>query len=245
MKRFPALLLVAATILSGGMALAQASPTTSGSRTINLQYVHNVSVTELGVGKKVELRLMQALKDGETVLLPRGASAWATVTSIKNEWTERSITLHFEDLVLSDGRRAPVWVVPGSHSLRYTSRAQGVPILAFAGYDVFARIPWPVPQAGSSESASPAERKPELATSAASPAVGVVTSVEIASTPAGAEIDVDGAFVGNTPSTLDLPLGDHALRVSKMGFSVWTRQVHVTAGKIRIVAELEKKPEKK
>jgi hypothetical protein len=205
-----------------------------------MRYVHNVSVTELSVGKKVELTVMQDLKDGETVLLPKGASAWATVTALKNEWAERSITLHFEDLVLSDGRHAPVWVVPGSHTLRYISHAQGVPILAFAGYDVFVRIPWPVPQGGGSDSA-PAEGKPEPTPPTAPAAGNAASSVEIDSAPAGADIEVDGAFVGNTPSTLNLTLGDHALTVTKAGFAAWTRKVHITAGKVRIMAELEKK----
>jgi len=241
MKPLATILFAFALMLPWNPACAQQPPVPSGMHIIDLQYVHNVSVAELSVGKKVELRLMQDLKDGDTVLLSKGSSAWATVTALKNDSAERSVTLHFEDLTLSDGRHAPLWVVPGSHTLRYASHAQGVPIMAFAGYDVFVKIPWPIPPAGTAESA-PANERPGAASPSASNAPGgAASAVEIASTPAGADIEVDGAFVGNTPSTLNLPLGDHSVSVAKAGFVTWTRKVHVTSGDIRIVAELEKK----
>jgi PEGA domain len=43
------------------------------------------------------------------------------------------------------------------------------------------------------------------------------THVSVASMPTGAEIEVDGSFVGNIPSTINLPAGDHTVVVSKNG----------------------------
>jgi len=237
MKTLKGLVVLCFIVLFNAALPAQSAPA-AGWRNVDLQYVNDVSVAGLSVGKKVELRLLQALKDGDTVLLPKGASAWATVTALTNTQAERSVTLHFEDLELSDGRHAPVWVVPGSHSLRYASRAQGVSVVAFAGHDVFVRIPWPLPQAETLGHPAATEGRKEPA----SPDLtAYVTPVEFDSTPAGADIEVDGAFVGNTPSTLNLTLGDHAVTVTKPGFVAWTRKVHITAGKVRIVAELEKR----
>lgn len=61
------------------------------------------------------------------------------------------------------------------------------------------------------------------------------------SIPDGADIEVDGNFVGNTPSDLQLSEGDHAITVKKPGFSDWGRQMKVTAGSsVHLNAELEK-----
>jgi hypothetical protein len=61
------------------------------------------------------------------------------------------------------------------------------------------------------------------------------------STPAGAEISLDGKFVGSTPSVLSLSVGGHALEVSLPGFATWKRQLTVSAGTdITVNAILEK-----
>lgn len=62
-----------------------------------------------------------------------------------------------------------------------------------------------------------------------------------ASTPAGAEISVDGKYVGSTPSTLSLSLGTHAVEVSLPGFVEWKRQLTVSASsELTVNAALEK-----
>ena len=64
-------------------------------------------------------------------------------------------------------------------------------------------------------------------------------SLSIESTPPGADIEVDGDFVGNTPSTLSLPLGSHEVKVQKRGFVDWSRKMTVTGGAVHVNAELE------
>jgi hypothetical protein len=51
-----------------------------------------------------------------------------------------------------------------------------------------------------------------------------------ASTPAGAEITVDGKYVGSTPTALRLRVGAHAVEVSLPGFVEWKRQLTVSSG---------------
>lgn len=65
-------------------------------------------------------------------------------------------------------------------------------------------------------------------------------SVEIHSTPGGADISVDGKFVGSTPSSLELSGGDHEIDIEKSGFKQWQRMTHVTGGKVTISADLDK-----
>jgi hypothetical protein len=66
--------------------------------------------------------------------------------------------------------------------------------------------------------------------------------VTVDSTPQGADIEVDGSFVGSTPSTMSLSSGSHEVTVKKKGFGDWNRKLSVTTGSIRLIAELEQKP---
>jgi hypothetical protein len=56
-----------------------------------------------------------------------------------------------------------------------------------------------------------------------------LSSVVIKSTPPGADIMVDEKFMGNTPSTLRLPAGDHRIKLEKSGFRTWERLLTVGA----------------
>ncbi|HTF26084.1 MAG TPA: PEGA domain-containing protein [Candidatus Limnocylindria bacterium] len=60
--------------------------------------------------------------------------------------------------------------------------------------------------------------------------VAAFSTVEIKSTPAGAEITVDEKFMGSTPSSLRLTAGDHKIRLEKSGFRSWERTLTVGAG---------------
>jgi hypothetical protein len=55
------------------------------------------------------------------------------------------------------------------------------------------------------------------------------------------DIEVDGSFVGNTPSTLNLPPGKHQIVVRKTGYQDWTRSMLVGGGAIRLSAEMATK----
>lgn len=66
--------------------------------------------------------------------------------------------------------------------------------------------------------------------------------VAVHSDPGGAEIYLDGAFVGSTPSTLDLPGGNHQVSVRLAGYEEWMRNLRVLAGsEINLNVKLEKK----
>ncbi len=70
-------------------------------------------------------------------------------------------------------------------------------------------------------------------------------SVIIDSAPPGADIEIDGAFVGNTPSTVSVAPGSHQIVVKKKGFADWSKTLNVTGGTIHLSAELEQQPAKR
>ena len=74
----------------------------------------------------------------------------------------------------------------------------------------------------------------------AAPAAPGGGKLSIASVPDGADIEVDGSFVGNAPSDVQLPDGYHTITVKKTGFKDWERTLKVTGGSnVRLNAELE------
>ncbi len=70
----------------------------------------------------------------------------------------------------------------------------------------------------------------------------IQASVTINSTPPNADIEIDGAFVGNTPSTVSVAPGSHRIAVKKKGFTDWAKTLNVTGGTIHLNAELEQVP---
>jgi PEGA domain len=55
-------------------------------------------------------------------------------------------------------------------------------------------------------------------------------SVIVKSTPPGADINVDGKYMGSTPSTIQLAPGDHQVSIEKEELRPWQRTMTVTAG---------------
>jgi len=67
--------------------------------------------------------------------------------------------------------------------------------------------------------------------------------LSVVSIPDGADIEIDGSFVGNTPSDVQLTEGDHTVKVKKTGFKDWERTLKVSGGSsVHLNAELEKVP---
>jgi len=61
----------------------------------------------------------------------------------------------------------------------------------------------------------------------------------IVSDPTGAEISVDGNFVGDSPSEFSVAAGVHTITISKHGYKPWERKLPVLSAKITVAAELE------
>ena len=65
--------------------------------------------------------------------------------------------------------------------------------------------------------------------------------VNVTSEPAGAEVYVDGSFVGSTPSVLPLPAGSYKVEVRFAGYKSWSREIKtLSGGEINLRAVLEK-----
>ena len=73
-----------------------------------------------------------------------------------------------------------------------------------------------------------------------SPSPAAAGKLSVASIPDGADIEVDGSFVGNTPSDVQVTDGEHTVAVKKTGFKDWERKLKVTGGSsVHLNAQLE------
>jgi PEGA domain len=63
----------------------------------------------------------------------------------------------------------------------------------------------------------------------------------VSSNPSGAEITLDGRYVGSTPSILSVGVGSHVVQVSLPGYVQWKRDLTVSPGsELTVNAVLEK-----
>jgi len=83
------------------------------------------------------------------------------------------------------------------------------------------------PSADSTPAQSPPVGAPAQGTNAADP---MLSSVEVKSSPDGADITVDEKYMGSTPSTLKLTPGEHKIKLEKAGFKTWERTLTVGSG---------------
>ncbi len=68
----------------------------------------------------------------------------------------------------------------------------------------------------------------------------VIATVAITSTPAGADIEVDDVFLGNTLAEIPLAVGERTIRLTKKGYKSLERKLHVVpGGKQALSADLE------
>jgi hypothetical protein len=74
-------------------------------------------------------------------------------------------------------------------------------------------------------------------TKPAAPAVQQ-SSITVDANVPNCDIEVDGNFMGNTPSTLNLPPGKHQIVVKKTGYQDWSRSMMVASGSVRLNAEM-------
>lgn len=78
---------------------------------------------------------------------------------------------------------------------------------------------------------------PETAQPAMAP-----TLVKFSSTPIGADIEFDGKFVGQTPSSVPAARGDHSIKIVKAGYKPWEKRITTVGGDVTIAADLESDP---
>jgi len=105
-----------------------------------------------------------------------------------------------------------------------------------------AAVPQAQPAATPPASPAPAPAPPAVAAQAVPPEkLSEKVKCNFSSTPTGADITVDGKYLGSTPSEIPLGVGTHVVVISTPGFAEWKRELTVEAGAVlNVTANLQK-----
>jgi hypothetical protein len=82
---------------------------------------------------------------------------------------------------------------------------------------------------------------PPPPTAAAAPAPPPKPQLDIWSSPAGADVFLDGEYVGKTPYSAAVSTGEHTIDLRKKNFAIWQRKIQASVGTRRIGGNLEQK----
>jgi len=110
--------------------------------------------------------------------------------------------------------------------------AKAAPPVAAAASAAQPAVAQPVPAAAAPQQSLPAHTAapPVASVQAAPPQSATKVKCHFGSTPAGAEITLDGKYVGSTPSDIELLSGTHVVIFSMPGFDQWKRELTVLPG---------------
>ncbi|HZU23264.1 MAG TPA: PEGA domain-containing protein [Terriglobales bacterium] len=237
---------------------APSMPTLEDGTPVKLRLSRTLSSADAKTGDTVDFEVLEEVKVGETLVIPKGGVAWGTVTEAeakKRMARGGKLNVNIDSVRLSDGEKVALRAVKeakgGGHTGAMTGGMVATAIVFFPaapfflfmhgkditipkGTEVTAYINGDAPldlAKFADDAKVPASRDQNTSKSAA--------MFDVTSQPPGADVEIDGGFVGNTPSSIGVDPGDHTIKISKKGYKDWERKVKATSGSVKISAELE------
>jgi hypothetical protein len=215
---------------------------------VRLRFTKTVSSADAQPGQRVELQVTQNVMLMDRVIIAKGAAASATVTLAephKGHGHDGQLSLHIDDVKLADGegalvranssstQAATLGLVAATDAVNVNEsammqRLHGRDVAFLRGTEVTAYI-------NGDTMIGLARFHPEGFVQATA---DTVTRIDISSWPTAAEISVDDNFVANTPSSINVPGGQHTLEVRMAGYGSWRKTIVATGGVMRFDARL-------
>ncbi len=224
---------------------------------VELRLRTTLSSAESKVDERVEFEVVEEVRLGEVTVIPRGSMAWGVLTAVEPKSRLRKngkIDLDLLGVCLPNGSAAGLRAVPRGMAKRGSIDTNvsdsvlalpALPVLLFLyGKDVtipkgreftaYLAEDVALDRTGL-EKALPGACQPGVDPFAVRRGGAAAESVELSivavrSNPEGAEILINGKFMGYTPSTLRLPAGEHQVKLLKPGKAAWDRLLVVTPG---------------
>ncbi len=222
---------------------------------VKLRLSQTISSADAKVGQEIPFEVVEEIKIDDVVVLPKGASAIGTVTECnakKSMGRAGKLNINISYARLGDQEKVALRATQdnkgGGHVGAMTGAMVATAIVFFPAAPLFLFIKGKditIPQGTEITAFVEGDMHLNMANFGAAPATAAVpapptqASLVIDSAPTGADILIDGAFVGNTPSTVPVAPGNHAITIQKKGFADWTRKLSVTGGSIHLSANLD------
>lgn len=220
---------------------------------VKLRLSENLTSATAKAGQSVPFEVLEEVDVQGMPVIAKGAQALATVTlaeSKKSMGRAGKLDVNVDSVRLVDGEKAALSATRNEKGGGHTgAMAAGMvataivffpaaPLLLFIhGKDIT------IPKGTEVTAFVAGDMKLDLekftpagsgAVVAAAPAAGLTVDASVAN----CDIEVDGSFVGNTPSALNLAPGKHEIVVKKSGYQDWTRSMMVGTGSVRVNAEM-------
>ena len=231
-----------------GFGLEDATP-------VKLRSARTISSADAHTGDTLDFEVLEDVLVAGTLVVPKGGIAWGTVTEAEPKrrmGRGGKLNVNIDSVRLVDGEKVALRAIKdtkgGGHVGAMTGAMVATSIVFFPAAPLFLFMHGKditIPK-GTEITAyingdtrlDQAKFQGSKTDSAAALTAAVAALIDVASTPPGADIEIDGKFVGSTPSSVNVAPGDHDVVVKKSGFAVWDRKITVSSGKINISAEL-------
>jgi hypothetical protein len=241
-------------LLSAGLAAAQI--TIPDGTKLRVRLDQTISSATAEQGQAVELSITEAVKLNDQVVIPDGARVTGTVTMAQEKrHMGRAGKLDFSiDRVRAvDGEWIPIRytvnkAAGGSHAVSTGVLTAGAAVLFWPAAPAFLLIKGKDVTINKGVVFDAFTDADHVLKSGGTAVAGVkaplagpggFASVAITSNVPGSDIEVDGAFIGSTPTTVSLASGSHQISV-RNGKALWQRNLQVNAGStVSVNAQLE------
>ena len=224
---------------------------------VKLRLRENVSSASVHAGQEVPFETVDELQVDGVAVLPKGSTAIAVVTDAESKRSmgrAGKLNMAISYARLKDGDKIALRAVSeqkgGSHTGAMAGAMVATSLIVWPAAPFFLFMKGKdvtIPQGTEITAFVDGDMRLDMAKFGAvadagsvAVAAGAQTSLTIESTPAGADIEIDGNFVGSTPSSVPVTLGNHDIAVRKKGYSTWTRHTNFNGGTVHVNAELER-----
>lgn len=224
---------------------------------VKLRTARTISSADAHTGDTLDFEVLEDVFASNTLVVPKGGIAWGTLTEAepkKRMARGGKLNINIDSVRLSDGEKVPLRAVKeakgGSHTGAMTGGMVATAIVFFPAAPFFLfmhgkdiSIPKGTEITAYINGDTHLDQAKFQSNPTNSPAGAIASTaatgqLDISSTPPGADIEVDGKFVGSTPSSITVAPGDHDIVVKKSGFSLWERKISVSSGHVNLSAEL-------
>src|SRR5260221_6741257 len=223
------------------------------STPVKLRINRNISSADAQVNETVDFEVLEEVKIHDVVVIPRGGTAWGTVTEAQTKrrmGRAGKLNINIDNVRLASGEKVALRAVKevkgGGHQGAITGAIVATSIVFFPaaplfllvhgkditipkGTEITAYINGDIPldpkkfkaQTAVSSDAGAATVQPTVDAPSTQNGKGfdaTLSTVDIKSTPDGAEITVDDKFMSSTPSSMRLAVRDHKIKLRKSGF---------------------------
>jgi hypothetical protein len=232
---------------------------------VKLKLAENLSSATAKAGEHVPFEVVEEVDVNGVPVIAKGAQAVGTVTTAepkKSMGRAGKLDVNIDSVRLIDGEKAMLSATKsakgGGHTGAMTAGMVGTAIVFFPAAPLLLFIHGKditIPEgteitafiAGDNKldmaKFSPAGAPGAVPTGADAPAStrAQMASLSVESSVPGADIEIDGSFVGSTPSTLSVAPGQHTVTVKKKGYEDWSRSMNVAGNSVHLTAELTTK----